>query len=439
MEVVGLVAVGVLMFVSVVVADLWSRRPQGSEGWREFAARRLRFSRVPRLDWEALAGRLGLEHPDPDLSGVRMATGTLGAVRATLSEDCDLATGKAFAVALEVAGVPEELVLRAEDRLEALKKTVEGEDVQLLDAPFDAAVNVHGPEDVALSVLGSAGRQAVQRLVSRGAVIKEGRVRLELPKEVDLQEAEALVRETADDAACIQARPVAVALAENAAADPVPGVRLRNLKVLLKIWGKHEAARRAIDTGLADPDPEVRLLAAKRVEDERALPALRTVIEDVDAPPAVRSEALDEARQRRASWLFEVACAAAEREPAMAAAAARALADLGDERAEPTLAMIVGRDSGEARREAVVALGAVGSVKAVPALTEAGRSPELAEAARNSIRAIQSRLAGAEAGGLSVAAAAGEAGALSVPVSPVTAVETEERDGTPFPPVREKT
>ncbi|MGC4120022.1 MAG: HEAT repeat domain-containing protein [Myxococcales bacterium] len=272
-----------------VLAEASGRRRMDSEAWRELGARLFRGPlRAPRLDWRRLARELSLEHPDPELAGIRIVTGTLDGVKVALAEECDPASGAPHVVAVEARGLPEELVLRAEDRLEALKKAVAGEDVQVGDPDFDRKVSVQGPQDVVLSVLGRAGRRAALQVVERGAVVKSGTIRLELARAAKHDEVVAAVRVVAEAAASLAARPVALALEANAKADPEPEVRRRNLEVLLRAWGRHDAVGRALQSALVDPSPQVRVLAAKQVDDARALPVLLALVEDPEAPAAVR-------------------------------------------------------------------------------------------------------------------------------------------------------
>jgi HEAT repeat protein len=99
---------------------------------------------------------------------------------------------------------------------------------------------------------------------------------------------------------------------------------------------------------------------------------------------------------------------------ALAAAAARALADSGGPATEGALLDALGRDDADVRVAAAFALGRVGSARAVPSLKDAEKNHEddsTRRAAREAVASIQERL-GASAGQLSLAAA--DAGMLSL-------------------------
>jgi HEAT repeat protein len=105
-------------------------------------------------------------------------------------------------------------------------------------------------------------------------------------------------------------------------------------------------------------------------------------------------------------------------DPRTAAAAAGALAALHDVTAETVLLKAMETDARELRRAAIQALGTVGTAAAVEPLLGfvAGRrlDAETRQGIRDAVAAIQSRLAGAEAGQLSLAATPPGSGWLSV-------------------------
>jgi len=75
---------------------------------------------------------------------------------------------------------------------------------------------------------------------------------------------------------------------------------------------------------------------------------------------------------------------------------------------------LLAREQVEVRRAAAEALGKLGTVRAVEPLLEVFRTGGGAAAARDAVRQIQSRIEGADRGGLSLAPAAADDGALSV-------------------------
>jgi HEAT repeat protein len=239
-------------------------------------------------------------------------------------------------------------------------------------------------------------------------------------------------------------------LERNAASDPEPGVRLRNLVALQERARGEVGAQRASETALGDADAAVRLAGAvflgragvdaavaiaetDGVADATRIGALRHVL--AHTPP---DRALELARrladtttgevrraavavlgsaQDRASTARLIRIAREDTEAPTLFAVAKALAEIGDPAAEPALVRLLAHDAPDVATAAARSLAFVGSAAAVEPLRkcigEAFVEP-LRDTARDAIRAIQSRLVGAEAGQLSMSSTSGVEGELSL-------------------------
>ncbi|HKV08720.1 MAG TPA: HEAT repeat domain-containing protein, partial [Thermoanaerobaculia bacterium] len=234
-------------------------------------------------------------------------------------------------------------------------------------------------------------------------------------------------------------------LAENAKRDSAPGVRLQNLLLLIReLPGRPETVE-ALRAASTDPNPEVRLRAAKELGAEgcgvlfelaesladdsvsaeavsildRELPfeRARALLDRVLARRNVRTaraclEALGRSGAAAVGVLEKVLT---QEKGELATAAARSLGETGSPSAEPSLILALRRETA-LQIAAANALGRVGSAAAVPPLREAAERSwldlELRRATHRAIAEIQSRLPGATPGQLSLAGA--EAGQLSL-------------------------
>jgi hypothetical protein len=250
----------------------------------------------PTFSWDAAARGLGLEYVEPASGGGgRLMIGTSAGLAVTVSEvpcQCLEGCGGSIALAVEIDGrgrIPAQLALRAESRLDAVKKIVAGEDVLLGDGAFDERVVVRGPLDEALAALRHPARQALAPLLTgREATLERGVLRAQLTGTIDqerlLELAAALL--AAARALCVDS--VLEALEQSALADPSPEVRLRSLRVLLETWREHAAARRAAQAALTDADPRARLAAARLLGDGQSGVVLRQLVDDEAVPTDVR-------------------------------------------------------------------------------------------------------------------------------------------------------
>ena len=316
-------------------------------------------------------------------------------------------------------------------------------EVETGDPWFDRVFSVAGPMRLLLALLHLEARRwliatsnAISFEISSGelrAIVPDGDVPEVLPRLLDMGKRLALAAE------------IPRHLAEAAVRDPYPGVRLQTLLVLIGEPDRPETAE-VLRKACSDPDPEIRLHAAREVgaeahgvlleiaesleNDELAAEAISALSLDRALPfervNAILGLALRRRRLRTAHACLEalvpgkdaaIATLAKvmEREQGeLALAAARALGTTGTPAAEPPLIQALQREGADIQAAAIEALGRVGTAAAVLPLQEtAGRSGgDIRRAARQAISEIQARLEGASPGQLSLAGA--EAGQLSL-------------------------
>lgn len=376
------------------------------------------------FDWPTLGRELGLEYVPPGGgSGGQLLVGSLGELGASVSElaltngpDRDESSG--VALELDSRGrIPGAVTLRAENRLDGVRKALSGQDVLVGDVEFDAQAHVQGPEDAVLAALREPARRAILPLLTGNrATVKDGVLRVELYGAVDGELVKRMLSGMATTARALCVPSVPEALADGARTDPNPEVRLRSLQALLKAWREHEAAKRAARAAIIDANPRARLAAARLLGDEQAATALKALADDASVPAEVRVGALETLLELRPEFLAESLRGWAADE-GLAAPAARALGTLGDSLAEPVLVALLDHPQQAARAAAVEALGAIGSVKVVEPLTRLLEDRALASPARDAIRKIQARLGDADAGRLSVAPERDPCGAVSLPTA----------------------
>lgn len=234
-------------------------------------------------------------------------------------------------------------------------------------------------------------------------------------------------------------------LADNMKSEPVVGVRLQVLATLVREFPNHPATREALLAAREDPDAEVRLRAgvalgpegrdvllavasgegAEDATTERAIVALGWHLKTAEAQGVLRNalrtrrEATARAclgalgQRRGAGVVSTLAEVLAVEKPELAVAAADALGATGDASAEASLLAALGSPRAPIRAAAARALGRAGTTAAVLPLKDLeARDGAARAAARQAIAEIQSRVAGAAPGQLSLAG--GESGQLSL-------------------------
>ncbi len=322
-------------------------------------------------------------------------------------------------------------------------------DEQTGDPAFDALVRVQGPEEWVRASLGEEARARLVALVDRGGLVRDAGVRFEragaITEAATIVETVRAMVGVARDLA-LGADSVSVALAKNAQHDSMAGVRLRNLQALAKHARTSAAARWAVAAALRDQDAGVRLAAAALASVEDGTGTLLDLAADPTVEVEVRAQALrslsSDRPDTRAIGAFAAALESSEAELQLAAvraigasrastlagrvltlaarleitpgfgadetlsaAVAETLGLLGDAIAEPALLQLLACQSAAVRCQAVIALGRIGTVRAVEPLLPLSKgliAGHLETLAREAIRGIQGRLGDVEGGRLSV-------------------------------------
>ncbi|MGC4114840.1 MAG: HEAT repeat domain-containing protein [Myxococcales bacterium] len=349
--------------------------------------------------------------------------------------------------------VPPDIALGVESSWQGLRKALGKNDVQVGDAEFDAAVKIRGPEDVVLATLGVEARALVRDFVASGGVVESGNLVFHYEGAgiggAPLQKEARLLAKVAKS---MVVDSVPVALLRNVRTDPNSQVRLRNLAALLASHAAAPETGQALEAALSDRDPEVRLLAAQRADASAAVQrTLEALVDDREAAVAVRAAALERLSQlfpydaiaplvrralyqeleplrrvaveaagrgRDASQLASLHNLVATRDEALGRSLAKALAAIGGSEAESSLIALLQSGSDAVKREAAVGLAQAGTVRSVEPLLPLSQgvlgNAALKEAARDAIRAIQSRLGDADGGRLSMVDERAGEGGLSV-------------------------
>lgn len=175
-----------------------------------------------------------------------------------------------WAIEASDAALPPDLELRTEGRLDGLRRFI-GQDLQIGDPDFDGLVLVRGPEAPLRAALSEAVRWRVLDWLAVGVEIRAPRVRWAGPGPASptarmlarVRGLVALVRSLV-----VPPEELALRIRNNALRDPAPGVRARNLRLLVDL------ERDRLDDLLSDLDE----------------PALLTLLDHDDL--AVRLEAI---------------------------------------------------------------------------------------------------------------------------------------------------
>ena len=229
-------------------------------------------------------------------------------------------------------------------------------------------------------------------------------------------------------------------IAENFADERLASVRMVNLDTLATEYPQHPVTRSVLAAALDDPSPEVQLRAAIVLGADGHDALLRLARrDDVDETVVIRAIAtldahypehlaIETLHRTCESGRLQVARACIDRLALsgaarcvqdlatllsstsldLAAAAAHALGSVANQTAEDALVGALGSPAGEVRLAAVVSLGRIGSALAVAPLQACGADhrfdASLRSAIRQSVATIQSRIAGASPGQLTLAA-----------------------------------
>ena len=315
-------------------------------------------------------------------------------------------------------------------------------EIEIGDQTFDDQFEIDGPVWLVSAMLDER---------TRGLMLKIGRVSLQLG-ELRANVFDDDIARVLPSLLTLRGRlsePVDVPrrLAANATKDPVPGVRLHNLLVLVRELPDDPMTASALQAARADPSREVRLRVARALgaeghsllrelaeelqDDTVSSEAIATLGRELpfESASAILHRALGRRHLRtaraclrsigrgKAAGAVEVLVKVMEREGGeLAAIAAQALGSTGSPAAEAPLLKALQRDHAELRVAAAKELGHIGTAAAVLPLKEAAElyrlDAELRSAARQSVARIQSRVQGASPGQLSLAG--GEEGRLSL-------------------------
>ncbi|HEY3446301.1 MAG TPA: hypothetical protein VGK67_08040 [Myxococcales bacterium] len=239
--------------------------------------------------------------------------------------------------------------------------------------------------------------------------------------------------------------PIPEFLAANLATGCPSDLRLKSIKALLEHYPKAEETAWVLNSCSTDYEPEIRYLAsqetspsaleafatdrhvrpelrldalellATRTSFERLSPLLGKVIDLPGDGPQIRALRLIASRRDKAHTprVCEMA-ASGHSTPAVAEALAEALLSLGA-RSEPTMLGLLESQSESAQAIAIKELREWGTVSAVEPLLQLRSRGAIEEAARSAVRAIQSRIAGAEVGRVSLVESVPTGGVSVVP------------------------
>jgi hypothetical protein len=346
------------------------------------------------------------------------------------------------------ACIPPDLMLRSVTVAERLQNE---EDVRTGDEPFDNVLRIEGKPDAALALLDGTTRQLIDEALATNLRVWDGRV----CRDVDSENLVKEVRRAVELAGRLTLSPESIPhrLAQNARADPVAGVRLRNLDALLQHYPEGSCTRGTLSDLLKDAFAEVRLRAAI-ASGPKGYPTLTRLVGSPEASEKTELEALDfliahvpqksqwpfidSALKHRSRWVREralgqvvrvggpkalprLAQLLADPDVELALEATRAIGKLGDSSCEPALIKAIATEDLRLRKAAAEALGALGTAAAVLPLQQmiggaaaAILTPDLRKAAHDAIRQIQSRLPRAEAGQLSLARSGDAQGQVSL-------------------------
>jgi|GEM_PF-1038646 len=208
-------------------------------------------------------------------------------------------------------------------------------------------------------------------------------------------------------------------LLHNATTDPVPEVRLRNLRALTTHFPDSDTITAALERLLGDESVPIQIESARALGD-RGVPHLVRILRTagtLDEKTVVAMVA--HFRRLRSSESVPALAHIYDhyRATAILSEVMHAFAEFGDERVSALLAGQLDRFDGELHALLIEALGTCGTVDVVERLYAIGKNslnPFLRNAVQKSIAKIQARLGNVDAGWLSLPEADGAVGGLSV-------------------------
>lgn len=316
-------------------------------------------------------------------------------------------------------------------------------EIEIGDEPFDRTFTIEGPRRFVCAMLDAETRRQLLRVHAESELeLVGGTLRAEMS---DAQLPRLLPLLLGLCRQLVRPMDLEQCLADSALQDPEPGVRLRDLLLLIRESSGDARTVEVFRAACADASPQIRLRAATALgpEGRETLRALAESMEDdacsaqalsivgrelpFEQAQAILLRALRRRRIQTARACLEalgyrgaaavdvLAKVLAREEGELAVAAAQALGTNGTATAEPSLILALQREEMDIRVAAANALARVGSAAAVLPLKEAAERShdgELRRATRQAIAEIHSRARGASPGQLSLAGA--EAGQLSL-------------------------
>jgi HEAT repeat protein len=427
--------------------------------------RRLRALAQRQVDaWHTVAEKVGLTETDAAHTGVFGPTTTLTGRSGVLHVGLATVRRSSRPFALEpdtplsnvitVSGMGHregDLAIHPETFGTTVGKALGAREVELGEHGFDEKVYLEGSVPLIHALFDHETRRRVVALLlwtDATVALRDGVLRVEIPDTLDVPGW--LAERVADviEVARHLSRPADLAsrLAANAQNDPVAGVRLRNLKILVREYPGRPATVAALKAALGDPNVDTRVHAAMALGDDGYETLLELASSTKDGQmvavlaieslgkrlPREAAEAILEEALRSRFVLVAQACLTALgdlggsesvarlaqvlalEKGKLAETAVRALGATGEAQAEGPLLEALEHTDDAVRLAAAAALGRTGTAAAVPVLRRVAESAkeELRRAARQAVAEIQARLTGASPGQLSLTE--GEAGQLSL-------------------------
>lgn len=255
----GLVSIFVLFTAAMVVLVAAGIRQTGE------------FEKSLNAQWKRVSKRAGLRYRQTREG--RRAQGVVDGRKLRLYTESQQA-GNAAVIFTRAAtssrSIPRSLVLRAEGP--SLRRVFQGDDEQTGDIEFDDVARIDGhPADVA-ALMDSRLRQLLKGRLSRGLLtVRKGRVVVSSdPGQAREPDLAALIRVCGRIAGALELDPEdrLPRLLRNAAEDPDADVRLNCLRMAAEHHAEASELLPALQAGLADPEPAVRLFAATELGDE---------------------------------------------------------------------------------------------------------------------------------------------------------------------------
>jgi hypothetical protein len=328
---------------------------------------------------------------------------------------------------------------------ETAKTRTQGQDIVTEDQLFDHAALVFGSEVSTLAILDHGTRNAVLDLLARGGLVTRGQIRAYCSS----QQLSRIIPELTELAGSLSLRKSEIPdrLVANIKNDCKPEVRARNFIALQQHFAGTEAAEQAAEIARTSTQPHLRIEAAIFDQDhvqlceiasdreypgllrvraverltraswaEVAIPVLMQLLDD-ESPQVQKAAATGLGRFRHRPAVARLVEMATSIRADLVRDVAEALGRIGDPAAEATLVGLLKHSDEEVFEAAVKALGRAGAVSAVEPLLEVAESLTSSserDLVEESIRRIQSRLAGAGRGQLSIAVPEEPDGRLSL-------------------------